>query len=335
MRFASPRTASARAWIAASVARSRRSRAASVGSDGEHGARGPRGQRPVLGGADAIPGRVRHAEGIRRVSPPEREGRRRLVGRNGVLRVGQELQLHEEAAQRLGGLFPGGELGLDRDEADRGVDERDPCRRPRERVHREVARLAPPSQLEERVDGAAPQSVAVDSLETCRLGGGDPRVRDPDRLLAPALEIEDRGEVGAGPERVVEPIETDGDRERTLQARHRRFGPAEPAVDDAERAQRVPEPGIGARAARLGSPDRLLGEVFRVREGAFQHPDLAQGREHAGPLKGLGSRQDLQGPPVGDERTLAVAALPAEDTEAIPGRRARCAVARRDSWGKR
>ncbi len=63
-------------------------------------------------------------------------------------------------------------------------------------------------------------------------GRPPPQQRSPLPRLAPpprgALEVQDRGEVGARPERVVEPVEADGDRKCPLQARDRRT-PADPA----------------------------------------------------------------------------------------------------------
>ena len=237
-----------------------------LGGHPEQRAGGGRREHPVFGRPHAIPGHVGHPTSVGRVAPPEGEGRRRLVGGHSELRVGDQLQLHEQAAQHAAGILARGELRLHGDEPHRGMHERDAGRRPFERVHRQGPRLAPPPEHEQRVHRPAPQAVAVDGLQAGRLCRGDPRLRDVDRVLAPALDVQDGGEVRARPECILQPLEPHSDREGVLQSRDRGLRATEPTVDDAKGAGRVTQPGVTGRTTCAGQGERLRREAFGLDE---------------------------------------------------------------------
>ena len=168
-----------------------------------------------------------------------------------MLGVADRLELEQQLAEQPAGELARVGLDLDDREAVDRVHERHPARAPLEGRRAQRARLGPAPELEQRVGGVAAQEVAVHRLEARPPRRLDALVRDVDRLLAPADEVEDRREVGVDPEQLVVVAHLLGQAERLAQERDACLGVLAPAERHAERRRRVDHlaVGLGARTA--------------------------------------------------------------------------------------
>ena len=189
---------------------------------------------------------------------PERERGGRAVDRHRVLGVADRLELEQHLAEQPAGELAGVGLDLDDRQAVDRVDEGDPAGLHSRAVALSALRLRPAAEQEQRIRGIAAEEVAVDRLEARPPGRLDALVRDVDRLLPPADEVEDRREVRVDPEQLVVVAGILGaSAARLAQERDAGLGIVAPAERHAERRRRVDHwrsaVGLARRRDRIAS----------------------------------------------------------------------------------
>ena len=203
--------------------------------------------------------------GVHQVLLPERVGRRGLMGRHRELRVLDGLDRQQHLAEQSAGRFAGAHRHLEGGQRQERREEPDADRVPAQGVQAEPPALRPAAQEEQRVGRVGPQEVAVDGGLAGPLGLGDPLVGDRDRLVAPAEQIQDRGQVGVHAEQIVEMAELRGLVARLAQHPDGRLGVFAPGVGDGQGARRVQQLLAGVVADGRGHVDGVLGVALAPR----------------------------------------------------------------------
>ncbi len=205
----------------------------------------------------------------------------------------------------------GGLAGVGRDferrEREQRRQEPDAHRIPAQRVEAQTPALGPAAQEEQRIGGVGSQEVAVDRGLAGALGFGDAFIRDGDRFVAPAEQVQDGGQVGVDAEQVVEATQLGCLVAGLAQLPDRRLGVLAPGIGHGEGAVGVERFLAGVVAHGEGHVQGVLGVPLRLGEDAFEHPELGHRREDAGPRLGGLRRHQLDGSFVGGQRAFVVA----------------------------
>ena len=264
-------------------------------------------QQPVLGVADLRPAALRRPTGVDEVFLPDGVGRRRLLGRDGELRVLDRLHGEQQLPQQPSGGLAGVHRDLDRGQVEQRREEPDPHRVPAERVQAQPAALLPAAHEEERLGRVGPQEVAVHRSLTLALGFGDAFVGDRDRLLATTEQVQDGGQVGVHAEQIVQAAERGGLVACPQQHLDRRLGFVTPGLGHGQRARGV-EQFLARRFADFaGHFHGFEGVLLGLGEDALEHPELRQGTEDARPGRGGLAGDQIDRALVSRERSLVVA----------------------------
>ena len=134
-----------------------------------------------------------------------------------------------------------------------------------------------------------------------------PFERDRDRLLTPAQQIQNRGQVGVHAEQIVQVAQLGGLVARLAQHPDGRLRVVAPSLGHGQGAGRVQTaPGAPPRRRAVATSNGLLGVVLGLGEDALEHAELSQCRQHSSATGGRLGRHELDGPPVGRECSVVI-----------------------------